>query len=228
MAENSNSPLKFVPIVGAAVSAGLSIFGAVKANQAKKQAQREAKKKEAEMKRLKDIYANLDTSNPYLNMENTMEDLTINQQQAQFQSQQFAQSQANIMGELRGAAGGSGIAALAQSLAQQGQIASQQSSASIGQQEAANQRAAAAEAGRIQGMERQGEVYSRNLEREKQSTLLGMSQQELAGAQQRIASAEQAKMSAISGGIQGAASMVAGFGDQTDYKSLYEDLKGES
>ena len=205
MAENSNSPLKIVPIVGAAVSTGLSIFGAVKANQAKKQAQREAKKKEVEMKRLKDIYANLDTSNPYLNMENTMEDLTINQQQAQFQSQQFAQSQANIMGELRGAAGGSGIAALAQSLAQQGQIASQQSSASIGQQEAANQRAAA----------------------QKQATLLGMSQQELAGAQQRIAAAEQAKMAAISGGIQGAASMVAGFGDQTDYKSLYEDLKGD-
>ena len=228
MAENSNSPLKFVPIVGAAVSTGLSIFGAVKANQAKKQAQREAKKKQAEMERLKDIYANLDTSNPYLNMENTMEDLTINQQQAQFQSQQFAQSQANIMGELRGAAGGSGIAALAQSLAQQGQIASQQSSASIGQQEAANQRAAAAEASRIQGMERQGEVLSRNMEREKQSTLLGMSQQELAGAQQRIAAAEQAKMAAISGGIQGAADMVAGFGDQTDYKSLYEDLKGEN
>jgi len=36
MAENSNSPLKFVPIVGAAVSAGLSIFGAVKDNQEKK------------------------------------------------------------------------------------------------------------------------------------------------------------------------------------------------
>ena len=40
-----------------------------------------------------------------------------------------------------------------------------------------------------------------------------MSQQETAAYQQQAAQAEQAKMSAISGGIQGAASMVAGFGD---------------
>ena len=45
------------------------------------------------MDRLKNIYANLDTSNPFLNMENVMEDLTINQKQAQFQAQQFQQSQ---------------------------------------------------------------------------------------------------------------------------------------
>ena len=216
-----------IPIATAAVSAVGGLIGALSARRAERRAQRQQRNERQEMRRLERAYANIDTSNPYLNMENTMEDLTINQQQAQFQSQQFAHSQANIMGELRGAAGGSGIAALAQSLAQQGQIASQQSSASIGQQEAANQRAAAAQASQIQSMERQGEILSRNMEREKQATLLGMSQQELAGAQQRIAAAEQAKMAAISGGIQGAASMVAGFGDQTDYKSLYEDLKGD-
>jgi len=142
-----------------------------------------------------------------------MEDLTINQQQADFERQTFQQSQANIMGELRGAAGGSGIAALAQSLSQQGQIAAQRSSASIGQQEAANQRAERQMAGSIQTMERKGELISREQELNKQSTLLGMSQQETAAYQQQAAQAEQAKMSAISGGIQGAASMVAGFGD---------------
>ena len=213
MAEQSNSPLKFVPLVGAVVSTGLSIFSAVKANQEKKRAERKARKARKEMNRLKNIYANLDTSNPYLNMENTMEDLTVNQQQAQFESQQFAQSQANIMGELRGAAGGSGIAALAQSLAQQGQIAAQRSSASIGQQEAANQQAERQMAANIQAQERQGEVYSRNLEREKTSTLLGMAQQETAGYQQQAAAANQAKFNAISSGIQGIASMTAGFGD---------------
>ena len=41
---------------------------------------------------------------------------------------------------LRGAAGGSGIAGLAQALANQGQLQTQRISASIGQQEAANQK----------------------------------------------------------------------------------------
>ena len=159
-----------------------------------------------------DVYKNLDTSNPYLNMENTMEDLTINQKQAQFQAQQFQQSQANIMGELRGAAGGSGIAALAQSLAQQGQIASQQSAADIGRQESANQMARAAEAGRIQGMERQGEMISRSLKKEQAETLLGMEQQRYAAAKNAQARAEQARMQAITGGIAGMANMFAGFG----------------
>jgi len=211
MSENSNSPFK-VPLLGAVVSTGLSIWGAVKANQEKKKAERKAKKARQEMNRLKNIYANLDTSNPYLNMENVMEDLTVNQQQAQFQSQQFAQSQANIMGELKGAAGGSGIAALAQSLAQQGQIASQQMSADIGRQEAANQQAERQMAGQIQGMERKGELLSREQELNKQSTLLGMSQQELAGYQAQVAAAEKAKWGAISGAVTGAADMFAGFG----------------
>ena len=130
-----------------------------------------------DMERQKEIYANMDIGNPFENMvnhfagmenqfadmqnqfvgmENTMEDLTVNQQQAQFQAQQFAQSQANIMEGLRGAAGGSGIAALASSLARQGALASQQASASIGQQEAANQMASAQRAGQIQEMERRG------------------------------------------------------------------------
>ena len=62
--------------------------------------------------RLKNIYSQLDTSNPYLNMENKFEDLTVNQQQAQFQAQQGAQQRADILASLRGAAGTSGIATI--------------------------------------------------------------------------------------------------------------------
>ena len=94
--------------------------------------------------------------NQFAGMENTMEDLTVNQKEAEFASQQFAQSQSNIMSGLRGAAGGSGIAALAQQLAQQGQIAAQKSAAGIGQQEANNQMAMAREASNLQTRERQG------------------------------------------------------------------------
>tara|TARA_Y100000015_G_C2393226_1_gene91321 strand:- start:1629 stop:2261 length:633 start_codon:yes stop_codon:yes gene_type:complete len=187
-------------IAGAAVvSAGIGVANAIGANRRRKDAEREEAIKRVEMDRLKSQYRNLDTSNPYLNMENTMEDLTVNQQQAQFEAQQGQQQRANIMDQMRSAAGGSGIAALAQQMAQSGQLASQRASASIGQQEAANQRAAAQEASRLQGMERQGEVISRNLQRDQTSTLLGMSQSEVAAERQKAALAEQQKYDAMAG-----------------------------
>jgi len=216
MAEEKNSPLKIAPaLIGAAVSAGTSIFGAIQAG--KQQRAAEAKEAEAreEMNRLQNVYANLDTSNPFLNMENTMEDLTVNQQQAQFQKQQFQQSQSNILDSLRGAAGGGGVAALAQQLSQQGQLASQQASVDIGQQEASNQMAARQEAQRIQGLQIEGEYTKRGAELDRTSTLLGMAQQQTAAAAEQAGQAQAAKMGAISGGLQNIAGAVAGFGDET-------------
>ena len=216
MRNKEDSPLNFARAalaVGAAVNLGLGIWGKSKADKAAKKARDKEKEARKEMNRLKDIYANLDTSNPFLNMENKFEDLTINQKAADFQRQQFQQSQANILGELRGAAGGSGIASLAQSLAQQGQLASQKAAADIGAQEQRNQMLKQQEASRIQGMERQGEVTSRQMELNKQATLLGMSQQEVAAYAQQAQDASQAGWDALAGGIQGATSMaVAGIG----------------
>ena len=60
------------------------------------------------------------------------------------------------METMSAAAGGSGIAATVQALANQGALQAQQSSASIGEQEAANQAMAAQEASRLQEMEAQG------------------------------------------------------------------------
>ena len=201
-------------LVAGIASASLSLIGggiaAGRAHNAKIKAEAKERESRDEMDRLKGVYASLDTSNPFLNMENTMEDLTVNQQQAQFQAQQFQQSQADILGGLRNVAGGSGIASLAQSLARQGQLAAQQSSASIGRQEAANQRAAAQQAGMIQMQERRGEIMSRNMQRDQTGTLLGMSQQETAAFRNQAQMAEQAKFSAISSGIQGAVGAVSG------------------
>ena len=206
---------------------GTSIFGAAKAKRQREKARKQAKKAKQRLNRQMDIYKNLDTSNPYLNMENTMADLTINQKQAEFERQTFAQSQANIMGSLRGAAGGSGIGALAQSLAQQGQIAAQSTSASIGQQEAANQMAERQMAANIQSREREGEVYSRSLKKEQAETLLGMEQQRFAAAKAQEGMARKAQMDAITGGLTGAMDMFAGFGQKQtdfDYKSAYDNL----
>ena len=76
------------------------VSGVIKHSAAKKEEERARKanqRAKEELKKQMQAYKALDTSNPYLNMENTMEDLTINQKQAEFQAQQFSQSQANIM-----------------------------------------------------------------------------------------------------------------------------------
>ena len=196
-----------VPLISAGVNVLGSIFGASRANKAKRRAEAEERARRAEMDRLKNIYSNIDTSNPFLNMENTMEDLTINQQAAQFQAQQFQQSQANILNTLRSSAGGSGIAALAQSLAQQGQLAAQRSAADIGSQESRNRALAAQQAARIQEQERRGELISRQQQRDQVGTLLGMKQSEVQAARNQAQMAQQAMFGAISGGMQGLTSL---------------------
>ena len=194
-------------MIGSALQAGVGIASAISSGKDQRIAERERKAAMAEMNMQKEAFSSLDTSNPFLNMENTMEDLTVNQQQAQFEAQQNQQNQANIMQNMRQSAGGSGIAALAQTMAQQGQLQAQQASASIGQQEAANQMAAATEAGKIQGKEREGEVMSRDMERDKVSTLMGMAQSEVAGAREREAGAKAAKWEAIGGAAGGIGDM---------------------
>ena len=98
-----------------------------------------------------------DTTNVFAGMENRMEDLTVNMQAANFQAQQGQQQRANIMRTLRGAAGSSGISGLAQTLANQGQLQTQQISAGIGQQEQQNRMLAAQEGARIDQLQRTGE-----------------------------------------------------------------------
>ena len=177
-------------VVGGLTSIASGIIGSGKRK-------REAREAAAELARRKAQYENLDTSNVYKNMENTMEDLTVNQQAAQFQAEQEQQGLSNIMGQMQGAAGGSGIAALAQSLAGQQSQNLRRASADIGRQEQANQMAERQQAGNIQLYERKGELISRDAEKDKVSTLMGMAQQRSAAANQ----AKQAATDAIVGGI---------------------------
>ena len=149
-------------------------------------------------------FQNLDTSNPYANMQNTYEDLTVNTQQADFQAQQQSMGIANTMDAMQGAAGGSGIAALAQSLANAQTQNAQQASASIGQQEASNQAATARMAGNLQSMEREGEVMSRGMKRGQAETELGMAQNRLGAANAARQEATQAIIGGV-GSIAGAA-----------------------
>ena len=157
-------------------------------------------------------YRNMQFKNPYgenvySNMENKMEDLTVNQQQAQFQAQQNQQSQANILGAL--SSGGQFNAGNIQALANQSQIGAQRASASIGQQEMQNQRLAAQEASRLQTIDRKGRLQVQEggaklqqMNADRQATMLGMSMQQVGNAQQAIA-AKQAMIGNIVAGVAG-------------------------
>ena len=193
------------PISGAAagLSALTGIVGGIVGSRGRKREQRAAK---AEMAANKAAYQNLDTSNPYANVQNVYEDLTVNTQAADFAAQQQQQGLANTMGSMSGAAGGSGIAALAQAMAGQQSANMQQASASIAQQEQSNQQLAMQGADQAQQMRLQGEVMSRQMEADKIGTLTSMSQSRLADAN---AAREQAKSTMIGGVSQAAGSMAA-------------------
>jgi len=175
---------------------------------------------------LENRYANMD--NQYDNMENTMEDLTVNTQQSQFEKQMFQQSQANTMQSLRGAAGSSGVAGLAQAMSNQAMTQSQRASASIGEQEAKNKMLTAqqaakndqlqrGEASRIDQASRSGasavdqlvaggQLSSMQMEQSKQATLLGMDAQALEGAQGAVSAGQQMMgegLGDIMGGVSG-------------------------
>jgi len=219
------------------ISAGASLLSGLFGSRRRRRQQRAAQKTYEEMRA---AYEGLDTSNiyssvtnPYVGMENTMEDLTVNTQQADFQAQQGAQMRADILDRFRGAAGGSGIAALAQSLANQQTQQTAQISASIGQQEAANQRAAAMQAAKLQQLERQGEfqaqamrlggeAQARALEYQKTGTMFGMGQQRLAGANRAIAQG-QSQIAAGIGGL-GTAYAMGQFGDLFKNNNTLTDL----
>tara|TARA_R100000458_G_C8176503_1_gene175080 strand:- start:112 stop:723 length:612 start_codon:yes stop_codon:yes gene_type:complete len=189
--------MSFILAGAVALKVGIGAAKAIKGAQQKKQAKAEAEKAKAEMEARKKEYAQLDTSNVYKDLENKLEDLTINQKEAEMQNQENRQNQSQILNKMNKAAGGSGIAALAQSMANANVTAVQKASASIGEQEAANQKAAAEEASNLQEMERDGEQKSREMTKDKVGTLLGMAQQEVAGKNEEIAAADKQMWSGV-------------------------------
>ena len=157
-----------------------------------------------EMKRFKNVYENMSVSNPYRDMENAFEDLTINQKQNQFENQTFQQSQSNILNTIRRSTGGSGVSSIAQSLAQQGQVAAQRSAAGIGQQEQQLQTYAPQEQARLDQLQASGKNISAMFEKEKMAKLMGMSQMEMfayINEQHQIDAQAQKEHAAMFGGI---------------------------
>ena len=181
-------------MVGQIVGGLTGIASGIIGSRGRKKEQRAAQK---EFNQNKMNFQMQDTSNVYDGMQNTMEDLTVNQQAAQFQAENEQQGLQNIMSNMSGAAGGSGIAGMVQAMANQQTKNLRTSSADIGRQEQSNQMAERQQAGNLDLYKRKGELISRDAENEKNSTLLGMSQARLGAANQ----AKQDATNAIVGGV---------------------------
>jgi len=200
----------------AAVGVGLKVAGGIgkmlKGSADKRKAMKANESAKAQMEKDKEKYMNMDTSNPYLNMENTMEDLTVNTQAADMANEHNRVGMANTLSNMHKAVGGSGVAALAQAMANSGQIANQKASVSIAQQEKGNQASERSEASRIQGLEREGEIQSRNMKQSLAATALELSSGEVTQSANDISTAQASKeagMDAIGSAVGSYASGVS-------------------
>jgi hypothetical protein len=192
--------MSFVALGVAVIGGGAKLISAYQGKEARIKEQENANK---ELAQRKAAYEDMDTSNPYANLENVYEDLTVNTQQAEMMNQQTQQQQANLMQGMNQAAGGSGVAGLAQAMANQGQLQQQQASATIGQQETANQKLAMSQEAKLQSQEAMGERQTQKMEKDKIETLFGMSQQ-------RKISADAARQRATDQMTAGVGEMVGG------------------
>jgi hypothetical protein len=172
----------------------------------------------------RNVYADLGE----LRMENAFENMTVDQRAAQFQRDMFSQQQANIMQGLQGSAGGSGIAGLAQAMAQQGQLQAQQAAADIGRQERENQLRARGADMDIQRMQAQRrELIARGGMETQMARMSGAqaADQMLSQREQAIATGQfQAAQARAQGAMQAQAMRLQG---ETDARNLeYQKAQG--
>ena len=196
-----------VAIIGAA--AGLAQIGIGLGR--KKKAKDKLKRAKQKQKEAMQDFQDQEITNPYEDLENTFEDLTVNTQQAEFEARQNQQAQADIMGNLQGAAGSSGIAGLAQAMANKSTQDAARASASIGQQESANERMRAQGAASVQSQRAAGESSRQQRELSRDEAILGMRMGETAARQNQIGQANEMIMGGI-GGVAGAGMQFFGGG----------------
>jgi hypothetical protein len=196
------SPLKKVPILGNLVQAGIGLVGRGKR---KRELQRAEGAYDMQVQR----FENIDTSNPYANQENVYDDATVNLQGADYAKQQAMQGQANMQDTFGQAAGGSGIASLAQVMSQQQGQQAQRSSVMIGEQEQKNQQQQMMEGARLQDQNIEGQMMSRQMESDKGQSLMSMAGQDLSKARMDKAMHDNMALAGVTGAVGGAMSKYA-------------------
>lgn len=187
-------------IIGGATQVAGSLIGG-------RARRREQKAANAEFQADKDNFRNFQLTNEFAGMENTYEDLTVNQQASQFQAQQTDAALAQGLDAIvAGGGGGGGAQAIAQAALQ----SKQGISASIAQQEQSNQAMQAQAASQIQLTQANArdDLQLRQYDRSQQ--LLNMSSMRKNAADEARAQATQALIGGIGNIAGGVASLATG------------------
>jgi len=215
------SPAKFTWLpwmTQAAVAAAPGIIKGISSLFGRKKRRKEQRVANQEMLAAKKAYMGMEFKNPFAGMENPYaeniyEDLTVDRQGADYLREQQQQSQANIMQQMKGVAGSSGVAGLAQQMANIGSQQARQASAQISQQERQNELyRAKGEQQKQKGtfefdkMMRTAQYKTVDLrEQERTENLYGLSLD-------RLSAADKARSTARSGFISGLGQAAAGIG----------------
>lgn len=171
--------------IGGLVSGGSKIIGSLIGGGKRR---REQKAAEAELAQQKQSFMDFQFTNPYAGLENVAEDLTINQDAAQFQAQQ---TDAALAQSMQAAVASGGAPGGAQAIAQAALQSKRGVAADIARQEQANQMAQVNQAGKLQQLEAQGEEDLQSQQYIRQGELLNMASGRKVAADQARAQATQ-------------------------------------
>ena len=153
----------------AAIGLGTSIIGLFGASRARRDARRADTEARKRLQEAREAYNAIEFTNPYegitnpyegitsqfTGMENVFEEPQVDTRAADFMREQSQQQQANILQNLRGVAGGSGVAGLAQQISNIGTQQARQAAVDIARQERQSETARRREASRIDALQRQ-------------------------------------------------------------------------
>ena len=181
-------------IIGGAAQAAGSLFGA-------KARKRELAASKAEFEKSKDEYQNFNFENQFKGLENTAEDLTVNQQASNFQAAQNDQALASAQDAIVASGGGGGGAT---ALAAAALGAKQNISADLAGQESQNQALRAQQAAANQNAEAQAATQIQNQRYAQKGETLDLAGDRFGAAKQASADAKSALVSglgSIAGGV---------------------------
>ena len=161
------SPFKIDPVT--AISLGTSVMGLFGASRARRDARAADIEARKRLQEAREAYNAIEFTNPYegitnpyegvtsqfTGMENVFEEPQVDTRAADFMREQSQQQQANILQNLRGVAGSSGVAGLAQQISNIGTQQARQAAVDIARQERQSETARRREASRIDMLQRQ-------------------------------------------------------------------------
>ena len=227
------------------ISAGLNFLSSRSARKDARRRDREARRRLAEAR---EAYNKIEFTNPYegvtnpyadvqsqfTGMENIYEEAQVDTRAADYMREQSQQQQANLLNQLRGTAGGSGVAGLAQQLSNIGTQQARQASLNIAAQERQSEEQRRREASRIdmlqrgdaqridmlrrQGdydadmLQRKGDLYVQQQEQRRIESLYGLAADRQTATSEAFGAAGQSQSSALGNLVTAGMDYLGGIG----------------